>query len=185
MEFLSPYLGDIWIAIRSPFLVFLDPATILYWPYLLSAGIFALAVPMIIGRRTDGSVLRALKAQFAKRIWWAASSKADYRYYIINSIIFPAILAPAILSSFWVGEVLSQQLSAGLGARLSPATDPAYLRIAYTILFFLAYDLGRFLDVEVRDSQTGYLVPARDTPGALPDLENCRDAVVVAAVSLL
>ena len=34
--------------------------------------------------------------------------------------------------------------------------------------------------VEVRDSRTGYLVPVRDTPGALPDGQSCWDNVVVA-----
>ena len=38
--------------------------------------------------------------------------------------------------------------------------------------------------IEVRDSRTGYLLPARDGPGALPDGQSCWDAAVaVAAVS--
>ena len=38
--------------------------------------------------------------------------------------------------------------------------------------------------VEVRDSRTGYLLPARDGPGALPDGQSSWDAVVaVVAVS--
>ena len=35
--------------------------------------------------------------------------------------------------------------------------------------------------IEVRDSQTGYLIPARDGPGALPYLECSWDAVAAAA----
>ena len=35
--------------------------------------------------------------------------------------------------------------------------------------------------IEVRDSRTGYLLPARDGPRALPDGESCWDAVAVAA----
>ena len=33
--------------------------------------------------------------------------------------------------------------------------------------------------VEERDSQTGYLIPARDGPGALPDMDSCWDAAAV------
>ena len=33
--------------------------------------------------------------------------------------------------------------------------------------------------VEVRDSRTGYLLPARDGPGALPDGQSCWDAAAV------
>ena len=36
--------------------------------------------------------------------------------------------------------------------------------------------------IEVRDSQTGYLVPVCDGPGASPDLESCWDAAVALAV---
>ena len=35
------------------------------------------------------------------------------------------------------------------------------------------------LEVEVRDSRTGYLVRVRDGPGASPDLESCWDAAAV------
>ena len=37
--------------------------------------------------------------------------------------------------------------------------------------------------IEVRDSRTGYLIPARDGPGALPDVESSWDVAVAAAVS--
>ena len=39
--------------------------------------------------------------------------------------------------------------------------------------------LGGLL-IEVRDSRTGYLLPARDGPGALPDGQSCWDAAVAA-----
>ena len=42
--------------------------------------------------------------------------------------------------------------------------------------------LGDLL-VEVRDSRTGYLLPARDGPGALPDGQSCWD-VAAAAVAV-
>ena len=35
--------------------------------------------------------------------------------------------------------------------------------------------------VEVRDSQTGYLIPARDGPGALPDMDSSWDVAAAAA----
>ena len=42
---------------------------------------------------------------------------------------------------------------------------------------------GLQIIIEVRDSQTGYLVPVRDGPGALPDMESSWDVAVAAAVS--
>ena len=37
--------------------------------------------------------------------------------------------------------------------------------------------------IEVRDSQTGYLIPARDGPGALPDMDSSWDVAAAAAVA--
>ena len=37
--------------------------------------------------------------------------------------------------------------------------------------------------VEVRDSRTGYLIPARDGPGALSDMDSSWDVAAAAAVS--
>ena len=36
----------------------------------------------------------------------------------------------------------------------------------------------------MRDSRTGYLLPARDGPGALPDGQSCWDAAVAVAVAV-
>ena len=38
--------------------------------------------------------------------------------------------------------------------------------------------------IEVRDYRTGYLLPARGGPGALPDGQSCWDAAAVAAVAV-
>ena len=38
-------------------------------------------------------------------------------------------------------------------------------------------------NIEVRDSRTGYLLPARDGPGALPDMDSSWDVAAAAAVA--
>ena len=38
--------------------------------------------------------------------------------------------------------------------------------------------------IEVRDSQTGYLLPVRDAEGTLPDVESCWDAAAVAVAAV-
>ena len=38
--------------------------------------------------------------------------------------------------------------------------------------------------IEVRDSRTGYLLPARDGPGALPNGQSSWDAAVAAAAAV-
>ena len=44
------------------------------------------------------------------------------------------------------------------------------------------YRLAWFF-IEVRDSQTGYLIPARDGTGALPDMDSSWDVAAAVAVS--
>ena len=39
-------------------------------------------------------------------------------------------------------------------------------------------------NIEVRDSRTGYLLPARDGPGTLPDGQSCWDAAAIAAAAV-
>ena len=42
----------------------------------------------------------------------------------------------------------------------------------------------RCFHIEVRDSRTGYLLPARDGPGALPDMDSSWDVAAVAAAAV-
>ena len=49
------------------------------------------------------------------------------------------------------------------------------------ILSWLQASLNTRMLIEVRDSRSGYLIPARDGPGALPDVESSWDAAVAAA----
>ena len=128
--------------LAGPFTSFADPATMIYWPYLISAGVLAVAVPAILDRpRFRETLVR----QFSRKVWWAPSARADYVYYVANGILFPLIVAPAILTSFEIGSWISAQLTAGFGPRDTPFMGETGLRIAYTVAFFLAYDLGRFL----------------------------------------
>ena len=41
-------------------------------------------------------------------------------------------------------------------------------------------DLQENIYIEVRDPRTGYLLPARDGPGALPDMDSSWDAAAAA-----
>ncbi len=142
MDFSLEHLID--TAVR-PFTAFLYADTSLYWPYLVSAGILAIGVPAILGRGATGGMAAAVGQAFSRRIWWAPSTKADYRYYVINGFLFPLIFAPAILTSGEFGLWIEDTLAAMLGARETPLFDAVTIRVLYTVAFFLAFDFGRFL----------------------------------------
>jgi len=145
MDIFLAQLSDLAFILSRPFVAFLYEDSVLYWPYLLSAGVFAIGIPIITAGSSDGGARATLLSQFSTKIWWSPSSRADYRYYIINSFVFGFILAPLILAGADVGKWISTGLSATLGPINKPVFDAATLRITYTICFFIAYDFGRFL----------------------------------------
>ena len=44
--------------------------------------------------------------------------------------------------------------------------------------------LRNVINIEVRDSRMGYLIPARDGTGALPDMDSSWDVAAAAAVAV-
>jgi len=132
------------VAVR-PFVAFLYSDSMIYWPYLLSTLVLAIGVPAISALSSRQDALETLRQQFSKKIWWTESTKADYRYYIINSFVFGFIFAPFLIASADTGIWINGQLTALLGTRTESLLEPTSIRILYTILFFVAYDFGRFL----------------------------------------
>ena len=55
---------------------------------------------------------------------------------------------------------------------------PEQGKFVASIIGHKLFEVAVSILVEVRDSRTGYLLPARDGPGALPDGQSCWDAAV-------
>lgn len=114
----------------------------LYWPFAASALLIAIAVAYVAhvkGReRSFGSRLRD---GLSGRIWWNASARADYRLYFVNALVLPLLFGFVLFSDRHVVH----WLDATFGG--TPAAGDASIvsRIAFTLIFFLVYDFGRFL----------------------------------------
>jgi sterol desaturase/sphingolipid hydroxylase (fatty acid hydroxylase superfamily) len=129
----------------SPFFEFIFPDSLIWWPVLLSALLLAAAWFCV----ADGRGLAALgefrRRYLSRAIWGHRSAQVDYAYFIVNTICFPAIVGPLVLS----GAALTAAMQAGLTYAFGPVTVPLFdsivARTLYTILFFLAYDFGRFV----------------------------------------
>jgi sterol desaturase/sphingolipid hydroxylase (fatty acid hydroxylase superfamily) len=120
----------------------------LYWPYVASSLVLA-AVVLHFQSSARADVARHL----SRAVWWHPSARADYRLYLANALILPLVLAP------WLPSVASACAALGspgclpAGANAAPAelqgTDSTAvalaLRALWTLLFFVAYDFGRFL----------------------------------------
>ncbi len=130
--------------------VLLDPwvqpafqGSVLWWPYLASAFVVALAGYWVARGGGLATLVAFFREYFSKRIWAHPSAQADYAYYMVNSVLYPFIVAPLIVSGGWLAGEIARGLAAALGAP-PPLLGLAAWRVLYTVLFFLAYDFGRF-----------------------------------------
>ena len=133
------------ISVVAPFLAFLFPESMFYWPYLVSAVVLALAVAMLARRRDGHFWSRLFKAAFDRRIWLARSALADYRYYVVNGALFVLISAPLMVSGAGFGVLIAGGLESAFGSVTAPLIGSPWLKVAYTLTFFVLLDFGRYL----------------------------------------
>jgi sterol desaturase/sphingolipid hydroxylase (fatty acid hydroxylase superfamily) len=118
--------------------------SVFWWPYLASAFVIALAGFWLARGGGPATAAAFFRRYFSRRIWAHPSAQADYAYYMVNSVLYPFMVAPLIVSGGWLAATIARGLDAALGAPPVPALGLAAWRVLYTILFFLAYDFGRF-----------------------------------------
>ncbi len=116
----------------------------IYWPFLLSSLLIAGASWLYWRRHGIELGWRQIRARFfSARLWWHRSARADYRLFLTN-----ALLVPALFSVFFFE---AQDMVDGLNRLLGIARDNAgqdasiAWKLAYTAAFFVAYDFGRFV----------------------------------------
>ncbi len=86
-----------------------------------------------------------MRAVFSRRVLLHRSARADLVYCLASLAMFGAILGWAVVSTTWVGEGVASFLANRFGERTPQA--PAFaLDAARTLVLFLAYDLGFFVD---------------------------------------
>lgn len=126
-------------------LTFLQRDSYLYWPFIVSTLAIMLVAAYFAARNASpGTTWRGQFSEyFSGRVWWHASARADYRLYFINALVLPALFGWLLFSDAHIAGFLDS----ALGREASPAGEASAgfgVRIAYTVVFFLAYDFGRF-----------------------------------------
>ncbi len=116
----------------------------LYWVYLFSGLLIAwLFWRLYLVQRAD-QAQGFFKTYFSKDIWWHPSAKTDYRFYLIN-----AVLMAWIGSQFWITDrTLVEFINHVTGYNSTIKTEVQtglVVKLVFTILFFIAYDFGRFV----------------------------------------
>ncbi|MGB1111381.1 MAG: hypothetical protein ACPG4N_13555, partial [Gammaproteobacteria bacterium] len=95
--------GSVYYGLQ-PLVAVLKRDSFFYWPYLLS---FALVSVLLFWLKREYVV-----GAFSKAVWWCASSRADYRFYFINGILYPLTLGAVLFSVATLGEGIADGLSA-------------------------------------------------------------------------
>jgi sterol desaturase/sphingolipid hydroxylase (fatty acid hydroxylase superfamily) len=129
----------------DPFVQILFRGSLFWWPYLaISLGV-ALCV-FVAGREGGRAALGEFRRRYLTRDLWAhPSSQADYAYYIVNSVLYPILVAPLIVSGAAIAASVHAGLDHAFGSPAAPAMSLGVARTVYTILFFVAYDFGRYV----------------------------------------
>ncbi|MBV8533985.1 MAG: creatininase family protein [Alphaproteobacteria bacterium] len=128
----------------TPFVEYLFSWSLIWWPFVLF-GLVVAFVSYAMTHRGPGLVGEFRRRFLGGAVWWHASSKADYGYYVANGVLFPLTVAPLVIA----GATVAAWIDAGLGAALGPVQTPVLaatpMRVLYTIGFFVAFDFGRFI----------------------------------------
>jgi sterol desaturase/sphingolipid hydroxylase (fatty acid hydroxylase superfamily) len=100
-------------------------------------------------RRRRGRAVRArtvLAGLFPRKIWKSASMTADLWLFFLNAFVMGTIFGWALLSFHVVGTSIPPILDAAFGAR-DPIPLPDWAaRALFTLILFLAYEFGYWLD---------------------------------------
>lgn len=148
----SPLLGIIfrltYLFVKA-LLAFLQHDSFLYWPFLVSTAVIAMAAwrfGYARGNAAGPPTWREfLRRHFGRVLWWHPSARVDYRYYVVNAIVFPLLVGPFLFAESTFAGLLDRAFAPILGpAGAGTAPGAIAARLAYTVFFFMAYDFGRF-----------------------------------------
>jgi sterol desaturase/sphingolipid hydroxylase (fatty acid hydroxylase superfamily) len=144
---LQSHLAVFFAYLFQALLPFLQRQSPLYWPFLISTIVVAAVVWRAGASDEDGQAgWSAFRRRFLSRsLWWHPSARVDYRYYLINAVLFPIIVGPALVTGAAIAGSLHGALQPVLGAPRAAGVEGWAMTLAYTLVFFVAYDFGRFV----------------------------------------
>ena len=144
-EFLASWIAElpqgaqaVLHALVVPLRAIVDPGTLLHWPFLLSALLITLTVYRVRGR-----VQSFFGQYFSRKVWWHASARADYLYYLINGAFFPILFAPLLAVSSAVSGLIAEGIQ--VSAHPHQTATPVWGMALYFVATFIAYDFGRYV----------------------------------------
>ena len=96
------------------------------------------------GRKIELRVL--IRALFPRRIFRSMSCAADLQYFLFNVLAFALLFGWTIVSWKWLSGAVFDGLTASFGATTPSALPPALTAALATLVLFLAYEFGYWVD---------------------------------------
>jgi sterol desaturase/sphingolipid hydroxylase (fatty acid hydroxylase superfamily) len=115
----------------------------IYWPYLLSSVVIAFAAWRWLSPTNQQKPWSEFfNKYFSRTLWWHPSARADYWLYVANALVLPVVFTLLVVDDRQITSLIR-----GLfGMPDGPAGETSITaRVAFTLLFFIAYDFGRFV----------------------------------------
>ena len=127
---------------------------------LFSAGsifsVYSLATTFVIAvcalayrrkmRRGRANLRAVARAIFDKRILLTRSFAADVNLFVLSVVLMPVVVGALVISTTAVGMVVSGALTGLFGARAPIMCCGLSIKIVSTIVLFLAYEIGYWVD---------------------------------------
>ncbi|TAN54392.1 MAG: sterol desaturase family protein [Betaproteobacteria bacterium] len=145
METIGETTHYVFFHLTKAVLAFLQRDSFLYWPFLVSSALIALVAWRIALAVTgSGSWRQFFRDYFGGAVWWHRSARADYRFYVVNALVLPLLFGYLVLGERQIAGMIDALLGLEIPiVRAEPASFA--MRLAFTVVFFIAYDFGRFV----------------------------------------
>ena len=133
------------VAITNPFVAILQHDSPLFLPFILSTLALAVVVFAVATRGHGFSFGDFFRTYFSRSVWGHRSAIADYKFYVVNGVLFPLIVGPLIFTGSLVARGLGNWLMSVFGDGHPGGEVGSGVLLGLTVAFFVAYDLGRYL----------------------------------------
>jgi len=125
---------------------FVQPNTRVYYPYLLSALVIAVAYYLFKKKSSSPkSVSKVLRYLFPKAIWLHQSAIVDYQLFIINNLFKALLIIPFLITNLAFAYIVIGWWESVIGIQDSLEWSTMNIAISYTVVFMLVSDFSRFL----------------------------------------
>lgn len=117
-----------------------EPQKRIYWLYLLSAAMLAIAAGIL----KNVPVANTLKRLLSPTLWFSRSSKVDVQWMLLNNIAHAFLIVPVIGGQIAIALWISGKLYSSLGQGNFITVSPIATSLLFTLTYVLFEDFSRF-----------------------------------------